>query len=364
MPSTSTDFRRSGLFKPAIIVPTIIMLFFSLFNLTAPQDPARIASSFELGIVNQDIGPSLPLASTQAIKILSKSLPFRLTLIDDRESAKEALSRGDVGAILIFPENFTQLTFSDNNLTIEIINSQHLTISETQMAAQLPSTIQMVLSTFISNLRLAKSNNETPNSGLLVSANIETLYSAKSLASTPSPFVMSFTSWLASMVGSILLFLGTKQMPFLNRAYLRTIGPIMIMGFASLVLALVITLTTLQWAAFLMIWLSVWLVCVCLSWFFLGVFEIIGLSALLIILPAVQYQSVLSGSMMPISAAPEWLEYIGNAVPFDSIGTAYRAVIFGSDASLPYTWLLGSALIGLFLSWGSAIFKGRMKRRW
>ena len=101
--------------------------------------------------------------------------------------------------------------------------------------------------------------------------------------------------------------------------------------YAKIVLAIVITLTTLQWESFLMAWLSVWLVSVCLSWLFLGVFEIIGLAALLIILPVVQYQSVLSGSMMPISAAPEWLELIGNSVPFDAIGGAYRAVIFGSD---------------------------------
>jgi len=114
----------------------------------------------------------------------------------------------------------------------------------------------------------------------------------------------------------------------------------------------------------LMTWLSVWLVCVCLTWLFLGVFEIIGLSALLIILPLVQYQSVLSGSVAPVSAAPDWLERIGTAVPFDTIGAAYRSIIFGSDASLPYIWLLSAALIGIILSWGSAIFKGRMKRRW
>ena len=364
MPSSISQFRRSELFKPAIIVPIVIMLFFSIFNLTAPSDPARIAYAFELGIVNKDIGPSLPLVSNQAIKTLSKSLPFRLTIIKDSATAREALSRGEIASVITFPENFSQLALSDEKLNIEILNSQHLTISETQISSQLPGTIQMALSTFIANLRLAKSNNQAPVSGMLVNTNIETLYSAKSLASVPSPFVMSFTSWLASMVGSILLFLATKQMPLLNRAYLRTIIPIMVMGSASLVLAIVITLTTLQWESFLMAWLSVWLVSVCLSWLFLGVFEIIGLAALLIILPVVQYQSVLSGSMMPISAAPEWLELIGNSVPFDAIGGAYRAVIFGSDGNLPFTWLLGAALIGLFLSWGSAIFKGRMKRTW
>jgi len=199
---------------------------------------------------------------------------------------------------------------------------------------------------------------------MMVTTNVETMFTAKSLASMPAPFVMSMTTWMASMVGAILLFLGSGQMNFLNRAYIRTTIPIMVMGFSSFALAIVITLTTLQWEVFFMSWLSVWFVSVCLTWLFIGVFEIIGLSALLIILPAVQYQSVLSGTIAPVSATPDWLESIGTAIPFDAIGAAYRAIIFGSDASLPYTWLLGAALIGMTLSWGSALFKGRMRRRW
>jgi hypothetical protein len=286
MPSSLSDFRRSELFKPAVIVPTVIMLVFSIFNLTAPSDPARITSSFELGIVNEDVGPTLPLVSIQAIKGLSKSLPFRVTLLKDSDAAKNALLKGNVSSVITFPENFSQLALSNKNLSIGVLNSQHLTIAETQIASQLPSMLQIALSTFISNLRASKLNNQPPDSGVLV---------ATSLASLPAPFVMSFTTWMASMVGAILLFLGTRQMAFLNRAYVRTIVPVMTMGFASFTLAIVVTLTTLQWEVFLMTWLSVWLVSVCLTWLFLGVFEIIGLSALLIILPLVQYQSVLSG---------------------------------------------------------------------
>ena len=364
MPSSISDFRRSELFKPAIIVPTVIMLIFSIFNPTAPSDPARILSSFELGIVNEDLGPSLPLISTQAIKGISKSLPFRVTLLKNSETARDALLKGQVSSVITFPENFSQLALSHKNLSIGVLNSQHLTMSETQIASQLPSMLQMALSTFVSNLRASKLNNQGSNVGMMVTTNVETMFKAKSLASLPAPFVMSFTTWMASMVGAILLFLGTRQMAFLNRAYVRTIVPVMTMGFASFALATVVTLTTLQWEVFLMTWLSVWLVCVCLTWLFLGVFEIIGLSALLIILPLVQYQSALSGSVAPVSAAPDWLERIGTAVPFDAIGAAYRAIIFGSDASLPYIWLLSAALMGIVLSWGSAIFKGRMRRRW
>ena len=150
MPSSYSDFRRSELFKPAIIVPTVIMLVFSIFNLTAPSDPARILSSFELGIVNEDIGP-FPLVSTKAIKGISKSLPFRVTLLKDSETARDSLLKGKVSSVITFPESFSQLALSNKTLSIDILNSQHLTIAETQMASQLPSMIQMALSTFVSN---------------------------------------------------------------------------------------------------------------------------------------------------------------------------------------------------------------------
>ena len=43
MASSIHDFRRSKLFRAAIIVPTIIALIFSIFNLTAPNDPEEIS---------------------------------------------------------------------------------------------------------------------------------------------------------------------------------------------------------------------------------------------------------------------------------------------------------------------------------
>ena len=364
MPSPINDFRRSKLFKAAIIVPTLIALIFSIFNLTAPNDPEKISSNFRLGIVNLDAGSSFPLISTQAIKAISRSLPFRVGLFKDSETAKMALSNGEISSIIIFPEDFSDLALSENNLNIKVINSDHLTVSETQIASQLPSTFQLGLSAFVSNLRLAKIQNVVPNSQMPVQVELENLYEAQSLASMPSPFVMSFITWLSTMVGSVLLFLATNQMTLLNRAYVRTVIPVMTMGASSLALALIVTFTTMQWEVFFMSWFFLWVISVCLSWFFLGIFSTIGLIALLVILPVVFYQPALSGTMIPLAAAPEWLELIGSSVPFDSIGRAYRSVIFGSSGGLPILWLGASAFIGLFLNWSSDIFRGRMKRRW
>jgi len=91
----------------------------------------------------------------------------------------------------------------------------------------------------------------------------------------------------------------------------------------------------------------------------MGIFELVGLWSLLVILPTVFYQSVLGGSMAPVAAAPDWLREIGEVIPFDSIGAAYRGVMYDAGGGLPFIWLLSAALIGIILIWGSAIVKGR-----
>ena len=52
----------------------------------------------------------------------------------------------------------------------------------------------------------------SPSSEMPIQIELENLYEAQSLASVPSPFVMSFITWLSAMVGSVLLFLATNQM--------------------------------------------------------------------------------------------------------------------------------------------------------
>jgi len=361
MSSSIDQFRRSELFKPAIMVPAMIMLIFSLFNLTAPADPLRTASAFNLGIVNQDKGLAFPpmKLATLAMDGISGNLAFTVTEHDNPETARSALEAGEVAAVILFPEDFSNLAVGDKNFSIQILNTQHLTVAETQMASQLPMLVQMALSSAVANLRLAMSKGQMPSLDLTVTADVETLHRAESTATLPAPFVMTFTSWLAAMVGTILLFLATSKMASMNRAYIRTMVPVMTMGLASFVLALVVIFTTSQWGQFIDIWLSVWIVSLCLVWLFMGIFEIAGLWSLVVILPAVFYQSVLGGSMAPVAAAPDWLRQIGEIIPFDSIGAAYRGVMYDAGGGLPFIWLLSAALIGIILIWGSAIIKGR-----
>ena len=361
MSSSIDQFRRSELFKPAIMVPAMIMLIFSLFNLTAPADPVRTASAFNLGVVNQDEGLTFPpmKLATFAMDGISGNLPFTVTELDNPEIARSALESGEVATVILFPADFSKLAVSDKNFSIEIWNTQHLTVAETQMASQLPMMIQMALSAGVANLRLAMSKSQMPSLDLTVTANVETLHRAENTATLPAPFVMTFTSWLAAMVGTILLFLATSQMASMNRAYVRTLIPVMTMGLASFVLALVVIFTTSQWGQFIGIWLNVWLVSLCLVWLFMGIFELMGLWSLLVILPTVFYQSVLGGVMAPVAAAPDWLREIGEVIPFDSIGAAYRGVMYDAVGDLPFIWLLSAALIGIILIWSLAIIRGR-----
>ena len=361
MSSSIAEFRQSKLFKPAIMVPAMIMLIFSLFNLTAPADPVRTAAAFNLGVVNQDEGltfPPMKLASL-AMEGIAGSMPFTVTVLDDPEIARSALESGDVATVILFPADFSRLAVGDKNFSIEMWKTEHLTVAETQMASQLQMMIPMALSNAVANLRLAMSKGQMPSLDLTVTADVKTLHSAENTATLPAPFVMTFTSWLAAMVGTILLFLATSQMASLNRAYVRTLVPVMTMGLASFVLALVVVSTTLQWAQFIGIWLNVWIVSLCLVWLFMGIFELVGLWSLIVILPTVFYQSVLGGSMAPVAAAPDWLREIGEIIPFDSIGAAYRGVMYDAGGGLPFIWLLSAALIGIILIWGSAIIRGR-----
>jgi len=359
MSSSIDQFRRSELFKPAIMVPAMIMLIFSFFNLTAPADPARAAAAFNLGVVNQDEGltfPPMKLASI-AMEGIAGNLPFTVTELENPEIARSALEAGDVATVILFPADFSKLAVGDKNFSIEIWNTQHLTVAETQMASQLPMMVQMALSSGVANLRLAMSKGQMPSLELTVTADVETLHKAESTATLPAPFVMTFASWLAAMVGTILLFLATSKMARMNRAYIRTLAPVLTMALASFVLALVVAFTTSQWGQFLGVLLSVWIVSLCLVWLFMGIFEVAGLWSLLVILPAVFYQSVLGGSMAPVAAAPDWLRKIGEIIPFDSIGAAYRGVMFDAGGGLPTIWILSAALIGIILIWVSAIVR-------
>ena len=54
------NLRAHPMFRTALIVPTSIMLIFSVFNLTAPPDPARQGLRFSWGPLIRTRGASFP----------------------------------------------------------------------------------------------------------------------------------------------------------------------------------------------------------------------------------------------------------------------------------------------------------------
>ncbi|MBL4808077.1 MAG: hypothetical protein JKY31_12455 [Rhodobacteraceae bacterium] len=354
--------RSAPNFRPAIIAPIAIMLIFSFFNLSAAPDQARITSAITLGVVNHDTGMTFPpiKVSNRIMEGMAESLPFAIADFDDDGAARIALEAGDVTAVLIFPADFSKNAASGEQIEITVLNTQHLSIMESQMGAQLPMLLQSAMSAAVGMVRVALSEGRLPSGEFPVVANVQTLHVAGSGVALAAPFVMGFATWLAAMVGAMMLFFATREADNAKaRAIVRTALPVIITMVATLVLALVVCGTTGQWDAFLCLWLSAWPVLLVLSWLFAGLFAVFNVVAMLIILPVVFYQTAVGGAQAPVAAAPSWLRGIAEAIPFDAVAGIYRGVLIGGNGPFPIMLTLITATIGLVMIWaGSMAFGG------
>ncbi len=110
MPSLIQTFLSAPLARPAMIVPTLIMLVFSVFTLTAPMSPERLAPTITLGIVNQDEGLTMPpiKISERLLAGLSGQMPFQTRAFETPEAAEAALAAGAVSVVVGFPAEFSR----------------------------------------------------------------------------------------------------------------------------------------------------------------------------------------------------------------------------------------------------------------
>ena len=344
-----SEFRESPLFRPALIVPMAIMLIFSFFNMTAPPDPVRTAASFKLGIVNQDEGLTFPpiKVASRVLSALGENFPFSVKEFSDPQEARSALEAGAASAVILFQPEFSKLALSEENFEIEIWNAHHLTVAETQISTQLPMMIQMAMSGGVANLRLALAKGRLPSTVPPVTAKVETLHGVSNSTKLVAPFVMTFTTWLAGLVGALILFLATKGVTApLGRAMLRSSILVVSLGIGSLALSIVVASTTGDLGLLFPVWWQVWVTALCLGWLMLGIFAVLAPLALIFLLPMVFYQSALGGAMAPYTAAPSWLVTIGEVIPFHLIGAGYRTIVLGGGNALPFDWLAGSAAVG------------------
>ncbi|MDG2339949.1 MAG: hypothetical protein P8L32_01965 [Paracoccaceae bacterium] len=356
-----TKFMGASLAKPAMFVPTAIMIIFSVFSLTAPNDPSRILSAFELGIVNDDKAPPFPpiVVSERLLEGVTTNLPLNLVELATREQAEQMVEQGKIGAALIFGEDFSANAINGEQVSFEILSSQHLTIAEVQVVGQLKAVLPAAMSAGVAGIQLAMSKGQMPTGEMPVSAKINDLVVASAPASISAPFVMLYTTWLAGLVGAILLFMATKSsLVGKEKAIVSTLLPIATTGLSTFMLSMVIG-ATVAWDLVFEIWPFIWVSALALTWLFYGLISVFSLASLVLWLPVVFYQSAIGGVMTPRSAAPAWMDFMPSWIEFEALGAAYRGLIHGVDMGYPTAMMGIFAAIGLILIWSKALILDR-----
>lgn len=368
MPDTFSRIRSNPTFRPAIIAPIAIMIIFSIFNMTAPLDAGRVAQSITLGVVNLDTGiPGAPIrASDGIIDGMRKSLPFPVTAIDDEATASVALERGDIAAAIIVPADFSKLAIGGGDITVKVLNTEHLSLAETQVGAGLGGQIQAAFSAAVSGARLAFAQGSFPTGALPVAVDIETLHGARNANALIAPFVMAFATWIASFVSGLMLFIATRGErgagAAVQVAMLRTILPITVAGVATLALALIVASTTALWGEFFGLWLMAWLITAAIMLVVGGLFSLLEFPAILLALPVVFYQTAVSGAQAPPDAALTWIGWLGDVLPLQDVVVGYRTLLIGGpEGALPIGTAFLALVLGLVLVWVGTLLHVRLR---
>jgi len=364
MRTAISDITKHASFRPAIIAPIAIMLIFSFFNLSAAPDQGRIANAITLGVVNHDTGMIFPpiKISSRIMDGMAENLPFAIKNFEEDSAARAELEAGEISAAIIFPADFSKNAASGDPIEILILNAQHLSLMETNITGQLPQLLETALSAAVATLRLSLSEGQLPTGGFPVTAKVETLYPASNGAALAAPFVVGFASWLAAMVGAMMMFMASKDSTDAKaRSVSRTVPPVVITLLTAVVLAIIVCWASGNWSIFMSLWFDAWMVLLCLSWMMAGLFAVFNMFALVIILPVVFYQGAVGGAQAPVAAAPNWLRSIGEVIPFDTVSEVYRTAIIGGSGGFPAMILLATAAIGLVLIWAGSFGFGPKK---
>jgi hypothetical protein len=365
---TFNRIRTNLTFRPAIIAPIAIMIIFSIFNMTAPLDAGRVAQSITLGVVNLDTGvPGAPIrASDGIIDGMRKNLPFSVTAIDDEAAASVALERGDIAAAIIVPADFSKLAIGGGDITVKVLNTEHLSLAETQVGAGLGGQIQAAFSAAVSGARLAFAQGSFPTGALPVAVDVETLHSARNANTLIAPFVMAFATWIASFISGLMLFIATRGErgagAAIPVAMLRTILPIAVAGVATLALAFIVAGTTALWGEFLGLWLMAWLATAAIMLVVGGLFSLLEFPAILLALPVVFYQTAVSGAQAPPEAALTWIGWLGDVLPLHDLVVGYRTLLIGGpEGALPIATAFLALVLGVVLVWVGTLLHVRLR---
>ena len=120
--TTLARLKDNRMFILAMIVPSMIMLIFSLFNMTAPLDPERAASVFRLGVVNQDEGLTSPpiRISSRMLGGLGENLPFKINEFKTIDLQEQRLKLGKSRLLWC-----SRLSFPKTQLAMKTLRSKY-----------------------------------------------------------------------------------------------------------------------------------------------------------------------------------------------------------------------------------------------
>lgn len=346
-------FFKAPMARQTVVVPILIMFIFSVFTLTAPTDPARTVQAVRLGVVNKDTGLPMPPVklSERMLGALGGQLPFMLAPYDSREAALADLEAGELSAFLVFPEAFSATAMAGPQAAFEIVASPAVTIAEFQVVQQLEQMLPAAMSAGVASMKLAMAEGRMPTGEMPVAATITTLGETPPMARLQAPFAMLYTTWLAALVGAVMMVIATRKRSDRGTvALIRTLVPVGVVGLASLGLSLVVGATA-GWGSFLPAWGVVWPSALALTWLFIGLMSVLGLWLIALLLPLAFYQSAIGGVMAPAAAAPDWLATLTSWAGLDRLGAAYRAAVHGVGPAYPLALVAILALVGLALIW-------------
>ena len=173
-----------------------------------------------------------------------------------------------------------------------------------------------------------------------------------------APLVLGFSLWMAAMLSAMLFSFALRSVPAGSRppqlGVVQLIMPVVGLGIGSLLGVLMLAATTEFTSWFLPLWMFLWLSSVALAWCFIGCFNLIGPFALLIVLPLVFYQQLLSGVNSPVDTIPSWISWLDGAVPAPEIVSGIRKILIGGPESDPAWGFLGLILgVGFVFSLGT-----------
>ena len=190
-----------------------------------------------------------------------------------------------------------------------VLRSDHLSAVEVQFGRVLQGQIQGALALAVVGVRSAMAGAPAagapaagaPAAGappVLVTAN--TLHAVTDARLLQAPFVLSFAAWMAGLIGSIMLFIGSRGI--LNAgaardvAVLRTAIPVVAALGSSLIAILMVGLVTGRWEGFLELWAFQWLVVGTAMMTLSAILSVLGFAGILVAVPLVFFQGAVSGN--------------------------------------------------------------------